>query len=198
MCTAKENSNSTKQSSSATPSAAEKNTQTKEKKTENQSKKENPAKNNNGSAEGTNQPESETKKDDAQKENSENKTVKSKSPVPKMNSILSEKSTDDNQKATNGNENEAKELSEVEFNLPEVKDEEVSASPNTPLPESNTEARSVPKTILAWILIVAGVAVILGAIILNLKMPHGMNLKYHEKHGIKSGKRKNKYRLKYK
>ena len=115
-----------------------------------------------------------------------------------MNSILPEKSATDSQKATNGDENKAEEIPETEFNLPEVKDEEVNASPNTPLPESNTEARSVPKTILAWILIAVGIAVILGAIILNLKMPHGMNLKYHEKHGIKSGKRKNKYRLKYK
>lgn len=113
-----------------------------------------------------------------------------------MNSILPEKSATDSQKATNGDENKAEELSETEFNLPEVKDEEVSTPPNTPLPESNIETRSIPKTILAWILMAVGVAVILGAIILNLKMPRGINLKYHEKHGIRSGKRKNKYRLK--
>lgn len=195
FCIAKENSNNTGQTSKSKTSTTEKNTN--KNKTENQKKDDKSQKNKTESSENTNKPESDNKNEESQKEISEENTTKSKSSVPKMNSILSEKSTTDNQKSDSNNEETSKEISENEFNLPQVDDSEVAETSNIPTPESTSEPRDMQKTIFAWIMICVGVAVILATIIINLKMPRGnIHNRYHEKHGIKSGK--NKYRLKYK
>ncbi len=196
LCFAKDDSNNKEQTSKPKTSATEKNTDKSKAKTETPKKDNNPTKNKTESNENTNKTENDSKSDESQKENSEENTIKSKSSVPKMNSILPEKSTSEEQTKDDSSENKDKEFSEIEFNLPEVKDSELEETLNSQIPESTPPTRDLPKTIMAWILIACGVALILAAIILNLKMPNDMNFRYHEKHKSKS--RKNKYNFRYK
>lgn len=193
-CNAKEDSNANQNSKPKTQ-ATEKSTKA-ESKSKNEEKNATPKNRENSSGEGTNQNNSDVKKEEPQSENAEKPAVKEEQPIPKMNSILPEKSDAGEQKANSDISVPPKDIAEEKFDLPEIKEDEFEAAPNLQIPESENKTRDMPKTVIAWILIGLGIAVIIATIILNLKIPHGMNLKYHEKHGARS--HKNKYNLRYK
>ncbi len=167
-----------------------------EKSKKNEDKNEKAKKSETNSEENKNQ---QTVNEEPKKETPENKISKKESSVPKMNSILPEKSTNDSQKSKDNIEKTENQVSEPKFDLPEISESEIKKTSTSPIPDHQSNARDMPKTIFAWILIATGIVIILATIILNLKISQqNIQIKYHEKHGAKINKRKNKYRLKYK
>lgn len=193
VCIAKENSQETKKSSKPQATITDK-----KKKAENENKNKDPKKEEKQAKENKqeNSAESEMENNNADKEKDKKENAKDKPYAPKINSIIPEKS-EKNKEPKNQNEN-ANAVTEPEnFNLPEVDESAITEKPDL-IAENKQSTRSVPKTIIAWCLILLGLAIILATIILNSKMPQDMSFRYHEKHGIKSKKHKNNYRLKYK
>lgn len=192
VCIAKENSQETKKSSKPQTTITEKKKKAESENKNKDNKKEKQAKENKQE----NSAESETENNDADKEKDKKENTEDKPYAPKINSIIPEKS-EKNTEQENQTEDTNAATEPEKFNLPEVDESAITEKPDL-IAENKQSTRSVPKTIIAWCLILLGIAIILATIILNSKMPQDMSFRYHEKHGIKSKKHKNNYRLKYK
>lgn len=191
LCIAKEN-ESTNQHSKPKTSLTEK------KKKESKNKNSQEEKNNSKENKNENEPNSNSEASDQKKEKSKKEKQDNKPYAPKMNSIIPEKPENESQ-TSSSNENIPTAGEAENFNLPEIEEIDINGKTHM-VPQTAKESRSIPKTIISWCLILLGIMTITAAIILNSKIPNGVNFKYHEKHNKKHviHNRKNKYRLKYK
>ncbi len=82
--------------------------------------------------------------------------------------------------------------------LPEVSENEINQYPFAEIPQNENRSKNLIKTTAAWILILAGILLIIKVIIGNKKIPKNYEPHIKSKYGFKPGKKKNKYNLKYK